>query len=446
MSPAARQTLIRYRQLRAFGVDHLRGAARTEWQLGLLALVGIAPGVATLVAWLNLAVALRGQGGAHLLGWLLPEVILDRLGAEGVLIGAGMVTLLIGCLGLTNAYLASLERRRPQLLLLQRLGLRHHELLGLLALEVGAIGLLGCGVGLALGLLLSRLTWNTAVHYLALSFAYRLTPVAILGALAIGLLAVLIFLQTAAHLTLLLPARSRQSTAAIAHTVINRNSWLGAGYGMLLTALAGLLVLPLQAALLLALLAGGIGALLNSGGWLLTHLYRRLPLSPTYPLWTMAVQGLARHPNYTAGMTLAMTSGAYAVGMAELSWLVSNGFARFPFWVAALILLAGATLVFTAALAVLERRAELAILHALGARRWRLRQLILLEYGIVAIGGGSVGALLALLNWVAAGQWDHWLWALALVLADLMGALLSAWMGALPVLWQLMRPSQVRSA
>jgi len=441
----------RAQQVRAFARDYLRTMIHTEWQLGLLALVGIAPGVATLVAWVNLAIALqepalRGQEEALLLGWLLPNVILDLIGAEGVLIGAGMVTLLIGSLGLTNAYLASLDRRRPQLLLLRHLGLRHNELLRLLTFEIVAIGLLGGGGGLLLGFGLSRLTWHEAASYLALPVTYRFVPVAALIAFGAGVVAVFFFLQTAARSTLVAPTQRQNGLRLSGRWFTNRNSWLGAIYGMGLTLLIGSLVLPFFAALLLAFIAGIVGSLLNGGGWLLTHLYRRLPLAPRYPLWTVAVQGLARHPNHTAGMTLAMTAGAYAVGMAGFSWLASAGFARFPLWVAALILLAGATLVFTvAALAVLERRSELAMLRALGTRRKRLWQLVLLEYGIVAIGGGTVGALMALAQWVVSGQREQWLVALAFVLADLLGALFSAWIGATPVFWYLMRPWSSRS-
>ncbi len=429
----------RRQRLTGFVFANLRAVAWREWPLGLLALIGVAPGVATLLAWLNLALALTDQQARLrsdlLSGWLLPTVLLDQLGATGVLVGAGLVTLLIGCLGLTNVYLASLERRAPALLLLRRLGLRQGELYWLLAVEALVIGLLGGGVGLLLGVGLSWATWPAAATYLALPTAYHLTPFAPLLAFGIGWLAVLLFLLTAARLTQLAPPPHRADD----HTAL-RNSWAGTFYGALLTLITGLFVLPAAAALLLTLLAGLVASLLNGGGWLLTRLYRQLPLSAQRPLWTLAVQGLARHPNHTAGMTLAMTAGAYAVGMAALSWLASAGFARFPFWVAALILLAGATLVFTvAALAVWERQTELALLQALGARRNRLWQLVLLEYGIVALGGGTAGALLALVNWALSGQHEQWWLALGIVLADLIGALFSAWIGAAPVLWHLAR-------
>ncbi len=434
-------------RLRNFALAYVGAVTRREWHLGLLAVIGVAPGIATLLAWINLALAWGEQPHLLLLGWLLPTFILNRLGVAGVLVGAGMVTLLIGCLGLTNAYLASLDRRLPELLLLRRLGLRRHQLLWLLGLEALLIGLLGCGVGLLLGVGLSWLTWGEAAAYLALPIPYRLNPLAPLAAVGIGLVAVLLFLQTAARLAplALLQQRSANPSGPSDDRVARRNSWAGTLYGTLLTLLAGLLVLPVEAALLLALVAGLVAITLNGGGWLLTRLYRRLPLLPHRPLWSLAVQGLARHPNHTAGMTLAMTAGAYAAGMAALSWLASDGLARFPFWVAALILLAGATLVFTvAALAVLERRTELAMLRTLGARRHRLWQLVLLEYGIVAVGGGTVGALLALVNWVASGQHDQWLIAVGIVLADLVGALLSAWIGAAPVLWHLTRRINVQ--
>lgn len=148
---------------------YLRTVAQREWQLALLAVIGLAPGVATLLAWVNLAVQVRDQAVQQpLAGWLLSGWLLDLLGAAGVLTGAGMVTLLIGCLGLTNAYLTSIERRAPELTLLQSLGLRQRSLFLLLTLEAVAAGLLGSTVGLLLGIGLSRLTWPVAAPYFGL--------------------------------------------------------------------------------------------------------------------------------------------------------------------------------------------------------------------------------------------------------------------------------------
>lgn len=431
-------------RIRRLAPAYLRTVARREWQLALLAVIGLAPGVAALLAWLNLAVALSPSTGREpLAGWLLPGWLFAWLGAAGVLTGAGMVTLLIGCLGLTNAYLASMERRAPELTLLRNLGLRRRELWLLLTCEALAAGLLGSGVGIGFGVLLSWLSWPSAAAYFDLAPGYTLAPSAVMTAFWAGLGATLLFMHTAVrlakfdagnHLRPVYPA----GTAAQWRDEVS--SLLGALYAGLLTWAVGFASLPASSALVLGGVAELFAILLTGGGWLLTRLYQRLPRSAAQPLWSLALQGLARHPNQTAGMTLALTTGAYAVGMAGLSWLASAGQVRFPFWVALLVLIAGATLVFTvAALATWERRKTFGMLQALGARRWHCWRLILLEYGIVALGGGAVGALMAFGAWLIAGQPGNGWAAISLLLVDLLGALGSAWVGATPVLWMVAR-------
>lgn len=420
---------------------YLRTVARREWQLALLAIIGLAPGVAALLAWLNLAVALSAPTRpTPLAGWLLPEWLLQWLGVAGVLTGAGLVTLLIGCLGLTNAYLASIDRRTAELTLLRNLGLRRRQLWLLLSFEALAAGLLGSGVGIGLGLLLSWVSWPAAAAYFGLTPTYTLAASALITAFWAGLGATLLFMHTAVRLARFDAGQPHRSAQPTGQRRDEMSSLLGALYAGLLTWAVGFAILPAVAALLLGGLAEFFALLLTGGGWLLTRLYQRLPRSAAQPLWALALQGLAQHPNQTAGMTLALTTGAYAVGMAGLSWLASAGEVHFPFWVALLVLIAGATLVFTvAALATWERRKTFGMLQALGARRWHCWRLILLEYGIVALGGGAVGALMAFGTWLIAGQPGNSWGAIGLLLVDLVGALASAWIGAMPVLWMVAR-------
>lgn len=431
---------------------YLASVARREWQLTLLVLGGLAPGVAALTAWLNLALLVQTQPYPNMLrGWLLPAPLLDLLGPQGVLVGAGVVTLLIGCIGLTNAHLASIERRLGELGLLLHLGLSRTETLALLLLEVLATGLVGSGVGVLLGLGLSRLTWPAAHDYFRLDVDPTVPKVAILTGAGVGMLAALLFmgflaLTAALELPkLTLPSRQSRELPNIWlkwRTSLWTTSLLGTFYAGVLVLAAGLPILPLKTTLVLSALAIGLSGLLTGGGWLLTQLYWRLPKSAEMPLWTLAVQGLTRHPNHTAGMTLALTTGSYAVGMAALAWLDSAAALGFSAWVAGMVLLAGASLVLTgASLAALERRREFGMLMALGARSSRVWRLILLEYAIVAVGGGALGALMALGNWVmSAGRGNEWL-AVGIVFADLLGAITSAWAGAAPVLWLVTRRS-----
>jgi putative ABC transport system permease protein len=106
-----------------------------------------------------------------------------------------------------------------------------------------------------------------------------------------------------------------------------------------------------------------------------------------------------------------------------------------------MLLVACATLVLTsAALAALERRQELGLLAALGARRSRVRRLILLENGIVALAGGTLGAALALAAWALVGAGSgNWPLALAIAIIDVLAALATATVGAAPVLWLISR-------
>ena len=63
---------------------------------------------------------------------------------------------------------------------------------------------------------------------------------------------------------------------------------------------------------------------------------------------------------------------------------------------------------------------------------------MLLEYSIVAVCGGSLGASLALVNWAWAGG-GNWVTALLIAFVDLVATVIAAWAGALPVLWRLGR-------
>lgn len=425
--------------------DYLRVTARREWQLALLTLVGLAPGVAVLTAWLNLAWLLRQTPGAaqRHVGWLLPTFLLERLDAAGVLVGTGVVTLLIGCLGLANAYLLSVERRMPEFALLRGLGLRRRDVTALLLIESAAAGLVGVTVGLLGGLLLGRASWAAAQTYFDASGVYRVAVAPMVAGVVTGFVAAMLFMGTSAAAEVTVAPmrllRGERPGSPLRRWGERETSLYGALYAALLVLSAGAFVLPSQALSTLVVLTLALSVVLTVSGWLLARLYPRLPAPDRSILWRMALQGLARHPRHTAGLSLAMIAGAYGAGLAGLAVVAGPRPPLFPVWVAGGVLVAGAGLVLTAAsLAALERRREYGLLVALGARPSRVRRMILLEYGIVALGGGGVGALLALFNWAMAGA-GNWPIALAIVLLDLLAALASAWVGALPVLWRIAR-------
>ena len=319
--------------------------------------------------------------------------------------------------------------------------------MALLLMEALGLAVLGTGFGLLLGFLLSVASWLPARDYLLLPPGFRLFPGPFVISAVAGLLAALLFVGVTGIATGLRSPTSAGRVNPRRHWMRDWGHWrfstLGVVFTTLLTAFIGSLVLGLRAAALLTLLALGLAVLLNAGSWLLTRFYWRLPTPENRPLWALAVQGLARHRRQTAGMTLAMTAGALGFGLAALGWLSRMAVATFPLWVAAMLLVACATLVLTtAALAALERRQELGLLAALGARRGRVRRLILLENGIVALAGGALGALMAVLAWSIAGNTSAlltWPVALVVVVVDVLAALATAWVGAAPVLWLISR-------
>lgn len=431
----------------------LAASVRRDWPLAALALLSLAPGVAALTAWLHVAWRVRGLAySAAQFGWILPSALLEAVTPAGVLVGVGLVTLLVGCLGLSNAYLSSVERRLDDLALLLGLGLSRIELTVLLLLEASGLAVLGTAVGVGLGFGLSVASWLPARDYLRLEPGFRLVAAPfVIGALA-GLLATLLFVGVTGISTGLRPL-SGLSRRPRKHWMRDWGPWrfstLGILFTALLTAVLGVLAVGWKAGGTLTLLALALALLLNAGSWLLTRFYWRLPVPETAPLWALAVQGLARHRRQTMGMTLAMTAGALGVGLAALSWVSDSTRAAFPLWVAAMLLVACASLVLTtSALAALERRQELGLLAALGARRSRVQRLILLENAIVALGGGALGALLALAAWRLVGAdaaQTPPATLLAIAVLDVAAALATAWIGALPVLWLIARRSPAAS-
>ncbi|RME51386.1 MAG: ABC transporter permease [Caldilineae bacterium] len=425
--------------------DYLRVTARREWQIALLTLVGLGPGVAVLTAWLNLAWLLQQapDAGERHVGWLLPAFLLEPLGVAGVLVGTGVVTLLIGCLGLANAYLLSVERRMPEFALLQGLGLRRRDVTALLLTESAVAGLVGVVTGVLGGVLLARASWTAAQSYFDVAGPYHLAPAALTAAGVTGFVAAMLFMGTSAAAEVTVAPmrllRGERPLSPLRRWGERETSFYGAVYAAILALIGGAFVLPGRALGALVVLTLTLSVVLTVGGWLLARLYPRLPAPDRSILWRMALQGLARHPRHTAGLSLAMIAGAYGAGLAGLAVVAGPRPPLFPVWVAGGVLVAGAGLVLTAAsLAALERRREYGLLVALGARPSRVRRMILLEYGIVALGGGGVGALLALFNWALAGAGD-WLIAVTVVFCDLLAALASAGVGALPVLWRMAR-------
>ncbi|GMU45138.1 MAG: ABC transporter permease [Xanthomonadales bacterium] len=116
-----------------------------------------------------------------------------------------------------------------------------------------------------------------------------------------------------------------------------------------------------------------------------------------------AALGLQRRINeYTGEPLLAILPALTLAQLWSLTAVAENALRL----VAACVVLAGLLGLCGALLTALEqRRRELAILRALGARPWQIAALLLIESGAITLAGAVAGALLLVLTLAAAGPW-----------------------------------------
>ncbi|WP_275001206.1 ABC transporter permease [Promicromonospora iranensis] len=93
--------------------------------------------------------------------------------------------------------------------------------------------------------------------------------------------------------------------------------------------------------------------------------------------------------------------------LADAQRAVDSTFQSLALGLAAVALLVGAIgIVNTMVIAVLERRGEIALRRAVGARALQIRTQFMLEAGFLGLGGGVAGAVLGLLVVVVYGTWQ----------------------------------------
>ena len=326
------------------------------------------------------------------------------------------------------------------------LGLSRLELTILLLLEAMGLAVLGTAFGVLLGVALSVASWLPARDYLGLEPGFRLfAEPFIIGALA-ALLATLLFVGVTGISTGLRPLTVTGHQPR-KHWMRDWGQWRFSTLGILftaaLTALLGILAVGWRAGIALTLLALALALLLNAGSGLLTRFYWRLPAPDSKPLWALAVQGLARHRaadhRPDAGNDRGRTgsrAGRAGLGRRQRAGYLSALGGRDA---AGRLRQSGADGVSSGSFGA---AAGTGAAGGAGPRRGRVRRLILLENGIVAVAGGALGAALAVALWWLVGSdatQTAALTVLVIALLDVLAALAAAWIGALPVLWLISR-------
>jgi predicted lysophospholipase L1 biosynthesis ABC-type transport system permease subunit len=237
---------------------------------------------------------------------------------------AGLLSLLIGGVGVANTTLVIAGRHLREMAILKSLGLKGRQVVGLFLAESGMLGLLGSLAGVLLGLAAGYGVKGLAERFLGLGLGWRVYPLPVLSGLLVGLATTVVF----GFLPALAVSRVRPAL------VLQREEGTLPRLGRLST---GLVIFLLTGAmgLLAGLLVGdpstGSGRALLSGLalaygtlvaltllisllWVLVHLLARLPSMGRVNL-KLALRGLTRQRGRTATTLLALSVGIFVVGL-----------------------------------------------------------------------------------------------------------------------------------
>ena len=229
---------------------------------------------------------------------------------------AGLLSLLIGGIGVANTTLVMAGRHLREMAILKSLGLKGRQVVGLFLAESGMLGLLGSLAGVLLGLAAGYGVKGLAAGFLGLGLGWRVYPLPVLSGLLVGLVTTVVF----GFLPALAVSRVRPALVLRREEgALPRLGRLSMGLVIFLLAgamglLAGLLLGDLPLGLALAYGTLVVLALLTSLLWVLVRLMARLPSLGRVNL-KLALRGLTRQRWRTATTLLALSVGIFTMSL-----------------------------------------------------------------------------------------------------------------------------------
>ena len=223
----------------------------------------------------------------------------------------GLAALVIAGIGIGGGVTSYLDARRASIATLKVPGATSRDIARIYALQVGAAAVVGSGLGLLAGLLVTPLLSAALQDLLPVRGGFVLAPGALLLAAGYGLLVALVFAAPPLLRARRFPAMAlmRAHVAPLAHDTAALR-WVAAG-------LAGIVALvpltsrdPLLAAMFLAGAAATLGALALLGR-AIARLAARLP-RPASPLLRNAIANLHRPGSSTGALVTALGFGLSA--------------------------------------------------------------------------------------------------------------------------------------
>lgn len=226
----------------------------------------------------------------------------------------GLMSLLIGGIGIVNTMLVVVGRRALEIGVLKSLGLQARQITTMFLIEAAALGILGSLAGAGLGLAMVSVLQRIAEKTVSQTLEFRLYPEAILMGVITGILVTLVF----GFLPTLSAGRVRPAVVLQPDRAVIPRAGLGLSTAVVivLTGIIGLMVgqilgkIPLGIGIAYAAMAALALATLILGG--LVILFSRLP-SFGNAYFKLSQRALATHPGRAASTLLALVVGMFAL-------------------------------------------------------------------------------------------------------------------------------------
>lgn len=236
-----------------------------------------------------------------------------------MLTGSGVLGLLVGGLSVSNTLQVMLARRRLEIAMLKTLGYRQADLILLISLETGLIGLVGGLVGALLGTLLAGKLVEVLGSASSIMMDWQPHPVIVVGGVIVGVLTAVVFgmqailassatrpIQLLRDLPLRVPRSTQLTRLALSLLML-------VVFGLLVGVVLGS---PLEG--ILYVIGGGMAiVIIRAFFWAVLWIMLRLPL-PLAPMLRVARAHLRQKKTQASMIVLALTAGAFSVSFAAL--------------------------------------------------------------------------------------------------------------------------------
>lgn len=267
----------------------------------------------------------------------------DMLGRFIVVLGLG--ALLIGGVGIVNTMLVMVGRRTLEIASLKTLGLKGHQIARLFLAEAFLLGVVGCVLGVVIGLLLSLAVNEYGEALLQQRLTWRFYPEAVVYGIGLGMIVTMVF----GVLPVLMAAQVRPAIILRPNQVHLPRAGLLTAAGALslvvivLGAIAGQIMGPLLARALGSrapnpILVGmaGVAALMLFLGliagllWLVVWIISRMPAFGSVSL-RLALRNMTARRARTATTLLALMVGMFALSSISFFGLGARKIIQFQF-------------------------------------------------------------------------------------------------------------------